>query len=529
MSTSPTTHTDTTRTDFLEVGVLRKLLLLNIVMAAAYTGVLAFWLPQGNPVLFALLMAGQFFYLFQTIGYAYTVWRTDYEAEPISRSGFTESVDVVITVAGEPAEVVEQTVLAVTQLDYPSFTVTILNDGYVTKKDNWQEIEQLAKQLKVGCITRRIPGGAKAGNINHGLNQLTSSYVAVFDADHAPHPDFLAKTMPYFHDAKMAFVQSPQYYKNHGLNVVTSGAWGQQELFFGPICRGKNRLNATFMCGTNMVVRRTALAEAGGMNETNIAEDFLTSLLIHEKGWKSVYVPEVLAEGLAPEDFQSYDKQQHRWARGSLEIMFKYNPLFRRGLSLPQRLQYLISASYFLSGAVTVMYALLPIIFFLTGAVPLNVSTMVLVAFFLPYIFLTIYVLQISSKAAYSFRALAFSLSSYWIHLRALWAVLTGQRTTFSVTSKRRLSGNFVRLVLPHLVYVGLVVIGVTVALLRDGLNASVVNNLSWALLYIAIFAPFIAAALPSRQKGPEIGVTDPPMVVATDEVTKQSLGRTGR
>jgi len=88
------------------------------------------------------------------------------------------------------------------------------------------------------------------------------------------------------------------------------------------------------------------------MCETNIAEDFLTSLFVHSKGWKSVYVPEVLAEGLAPEDFMSYYKQQFRWARGSLEIIFKYNPLFNRGLSLSQKLQYLASASYYLSGVV---------------------------------------------------------------------------------------------------------------------------------------------------------------------------------
>ena len=91
------------------------------------------------------------------------------------------------------------------------------------------------------------------------------------------------------------------------------------------------------MCGTNVAVRRTALDEVGGLCQTNIAEDFLTSLLMHERGWRSVYVPEVLAQGLAPEDFLSYYKQQHRWARGSLEVIFKYNPLRRRGLTWPQR------------------------------------------------------------------------------------------------------------------------------------------------------------------------------------------------
>src|SRR3989344_1030836 len=99
------------------------------------------------------------------------------------------------------------------------------------------------------------------------------------------------------------------------------------------------------MCGTNMVIRKAALREVGGMAEDNIAEDFVTSLFIHERGWKSAYVPEVLAEGLAPEDLFSYYKQQFRWARGSLEIVFRFNPLFRSGLTWSQRIEYLASAS----------------------------------------------------------------------------------------------------------------------------------------------------------------------------------------
>jgi cellulose synthase (UDP-forming) len=185
-------------------------------------------------------------------------------------------------------------------------------------------------------------------------------------------------------------VQTPQFYSNQDMNGITQTAWDQQALFFGPIMRGKNRFNAAFMCGTNMILRRTAVMEAGGMCEFNIAEDFLTSLFVHEKGWKSVYVPEVLAEGLAPEDFLSYYKQQYRWGRGSLEVIFKYNPLLRRGLSRQQRLQYLISASYFLSGLVVVYDAILPLIFLFTGIIAVNTSSMELAIIFIPYIFMTL-------------------------------------------------------------------------------------------------------------------------------------------
>lgn len=494
---SPNRHQPHPIVDFLRTPSLRLLLFLNIVLALIYFALLISF-PQGNPILFWSLILGEIFHLFQIVGFAHAVWNTNHHAP--QDPNFIAPVDVFITVAGEPVEIVEETARAAAAMQYAApVNVTILNDGYVTNKDNWQEIEQLAKKLKVSCITRRTPGGAKAGNINNGLRQTTNPFVVILDADHVPHPDLLQKMMPFFCDDRMGFVQSPQYYKNHHQNPVTAAAWEQQELFFGPLSKGKSRLNSTFMCGTNMIVRRAALEEVGGMAENNIAEDFLTSLFVHSKGWKSTYVPEVLAEGLAPEDFLSYDKQQFRWARGSLEIIFRYNPLFRRGLSFNQRLQYLASASYFLSGSVVVMNAALPLVFFFTGAVPIQVSTMVLAAIFLPYIFLTIYTLQVSSGASYTFRAVAFSLSSFTIQLRALWAVLTNQKTGFAVTAKRAVAGNFISLVRIHIAYIVLVLIGMTVAVLREGLNASVVTNLSWASLYIASFTPFIVAAWPRR------------------------------
>src|SRR5206468_3503010 len=138
---------------------------------------------------------------------------------------------------------------------------------------------------------------------NHALAVTEAPLVAVLDADHVPHADFLSKTVPYLADKRVGFVQTPQFYKNFNATYVTQGAWDQQQLFFGPICRGKNRLNSATMCGTNMVIRREALAEVGGMRTDSIAEDFVTGLLMHARRYRSVYVPEVLAEGLAPEDF----------------------------------------------------------------------------------------------------------------------------------------------------------------------------------------------------------------------------------
>jgi len=216
-------------------------------------------------------------------------------------------------------------------------------------------------------------------------------------------------------------------------------------------------------------------------------------------------VPKVLAEGLAPDDFGNYYKQQFRWTRGSLEVIFKYNPLRRRGLTWAQRLQYLISASYYLSGAVILLDALLPITFLLTGQTPIVTSTMTLALIFVPYMWINLYVLQRTSNFTYSFQAIAFSLSAWWLQLTALAAVLTNRKTSFAVTSKATHDGdrpNFLRLVVPQLVFAALGVLALTVGAVREGFSPSLMANVAWLAVHVAIAVPFVMAASPSRSRG---------------------------
>ncbi len=485
------------RKDFLKTDPPKELLALNMLFAVTYFFVLAFFFPIGNRLLFSLLIAGEVFHIWQVLTFLYTVWETSYSAPRDAEHH--PPADVFITVAGEPTEMVRKTVVAARAMDYPNFNIHILNDGYVADKSNWREIEALASSLGVHCITRTVPGGAKAGNINNALRLTSNPLVAIFDADHVPHSDFLAKTASYFVDPKVGFVQTPQFYKNYAENYLTKSSWEQQELFFGPICKGKNRLNSATMCGTNMLISREALFSVGGMCTESIAEDFITGLLMHAKGYRSIYLGEVLAEGLATEDLLSYSKQQFRWARGALDVIFRYNPLFMRGLSWAQRIQYLSSASFYLSGLFVVIDALLPIVFFYTGMVPVLINGMLLAAIFLPYFFFTLYVIQRSSNFTFTFSSLGFSMGGFNIHLRALYSAATFQRSAFSITDKNWVQGNFLPLVRWHIAYVGVVAIGIIVALTREGFSASLINNTAWALLNIVVFLPFIRAALPTR------------------------------
>lgn len=477
--------------------VSRVLLTINIIMAFVY---LSWWFIPGhvgNPFLYAVLFIGEIYHVFMALTFWYTIWPASKPALPVParNPSFNPLVDIYITVAGEPTDVVAQTVLAAQQLLYANFQIYILNDGYVAKKDNWQEIEQLADTLGVTCITRKTPGGAKAGNINHALRQTSGELIVVLDADMMPHADFLEKVIPYFQYEKVGYVQTPQYYKNYYLNEVTAGAWEQQELFFGPILYGTQKSNATFICGTNFAIRRTALLEAGGMYEKSIAEDFLTSLYVHQKGWRSCYLTEVLCEGLAPEDLHSYYKQQRRWARGSLEVLFGNNPFLKSGLTFRQKLQYLMFGMYWLNGLILLLDMTMPILFLLFGLEPVATTTTSFALFFVPFMFLNLFTLYQASSGRVTFRAISFSQAIFPLEIAGLISVLLGRKVAFTVTPKKKQAGNFTALSYPHLCYAFISMIAISLAVYREGINPSVVTNVAWALFNIILFIPFILAA----------------------------------
>ena len=478
--------------------VTKPVLILAILLTLFYSFVIFWWLPKGELWLYSLLVAGEIFHIWLTLSYIFTVWPRENLFKFDSR--IDSPVDIFITVAGEPIDIVQKTIQAAKKIDYKDKIIYVLNDGYVCKSANWDEIRQLCSDEKINCITRKVGGGAKAGNINNALKITQSPLIAVLDADHVPKPNFLIETVPFFCDQKLAFVQTPQCYGNFDENSVATGATEQQELFFGPILEGKNNSNSVFMCGTNMVIRREALDEVGGLCDTNIAEDFLTSLFIHEKGWKSIYVPKILASGLAPSDFLSYYKQQFRWARGSLEVIFKYNPLFRSGLSFQQKIHYLVSASYYLSGLFVILNMIVPIIYILFQIEPLRTSTMTLAFAFLPYLFICIYIIQKSSASNYTFKALSFSMGSFFIFITALISVILNRKVEFAVTSKESIAGNFVNLVTPHLIYLAISISSVIYYLYNFGVTPSFVSNFSWIFFNNIVFVPFVLAALPKFQ-----------------------------
>ena len=469
---------------------------VRLLIAANVIG-LAWWLlwlfnpaNAANALLYTLLVLAECFNIVQVLGYWYTVWHERAPERPQAR--VPGNVDIFITTYNEPVALVEQTVRAAVAMPYPHRTY-VLDDGHRPA------MGQMAARHGAYWLTRPNNRGAKAGNINHALAATDGDFFVVFDADHVPHPDFLTRLMPHLADERVAFVQAPQYYVNRHSTYIAGAAMDQQELFFGPICKGKDGLGAVFCCGTNMVIRRAAIAAVGGFREDSITEDAATSLDLHEHGWTSRYVGERLADGLAPEDLGAYVSQQRRWARGNIDMLFRAN-VFGRRMPWRLRFQYAWSAMYYLTSLTTVLYLALPCLYLLFGVQTVSAQSTDFIGHFLPYIFTTIFILARSAEGRLRFRAIQVSYGLFPVFIGALYSVVSGRKVGFTVTPKEGRVQSFYGLVVPQLSAVGVSVLAILVGFAHYA-GPSTITNACWALFNAILLSGIIRAAAPQRTR----------------------------
>jgi cellulose synthase (UDP-forming) len=280
------------------------------------------------------------------------------------------SLDVFVPVCGEPPELVEGTIQAALGIDYPH-TTWVLNDGRLRNKPGWEAIEELAARYEVRCLTRASGPPGKAANMNHALGWAQGDFIAVVDADHRAHPRFAHETLGYFADPRLAFVCTPQQF-----DVDPRDRLGNRELFFYRCMQpAKDRANAAFSCGNASVYRRSALDSIGGFSEWGLVEDLHTSYRLHASGWTSAYHPHAVTTGKAPETPAAFLKQRLTWATDSLRILLWDSPLWKRGLTMRQRLHYLHTTTFYLVAACFLAFLAAPPLQLLFGISVLPMSS----------------------------------------------------------------------------------------------------------------------------------------------------------
>ncbi|MES2876299.1 MAG: glycosyltransferase [Patescibacteria group bacterium] len=340
------------------------------------------------------------------------------------------SVDVFIPVYGEPIDEIKMTAVAARDM-YGKHATYILDDG------DSNDVKAMAKRVGVEYIRRPRHTNAKAGNINYALSRTTGDFFLILDADFIAKPEFLYESLPFFENKDMAMVQTPQYYTN-AMNFVSTAAGYMQHVFYSMLMAGKNRFNAAFCVGTCVVFRRSAIESIGGMYEKSKSEDIWSSLKLHERGWRTVYINKVLAEGKTPETLKAYSKQQLRWATGSFEIFLRSNPLFNRKLSADQRLQYFLTTSFYFTGFAVLMLLLLPAlqIYFnispISLAIPLWQWAVLYSGFFIMQLMLSFY-----AMGGLKIETIMISAASYPIYIKAFFNALFGRDQSWAATNAK--------------------------------------------------------------------------------------------
>ena len=421
------------------------------------------------------------------------------------------AVDVFVPVYREPYHVVEAALRAARDMKGPHRTV-LLDD------DRDPEMRSLAALLGVGYRVRSSNKDAKAGNVNAALADSTAEIVVIFDVDHRPKPDFLAKTLGHFRDPRIGFVQVMLTFDNEQESWVARAASESTIDFYNPTCLGMDAVGSATLIGSNALIRTAALRQIGGYRP-GLAEDLATSVALHAAGWKSVYVHEPLAPGLAPGDLASWFAQQLKWSRGVFEVVLVDYPRLWRRLTTAARACYVVRGSYYLLGIVVAVHVWVTSAALLLGQASAEADFASYVQHALPLLVAILLIRQaVMRHVAYPgtptrllWRPVLLVTATWPVYLAGLVLTLLRVPIRYRPTPKARGRAVRVAWILPQLAAVILLLVGIAVA----GPTVS-----SWLLFFAFVqlvsqvcvpviaaaerLAPAAATPLPEAQRGGE-------------------------
>ncbi|CAL5076994.1 unnamed protein product [Urochloa decumbens] len=244
-------------------------------------------------------------------------------------AGYYPMVLVQIPMCNEK-EVYQQSIAAVCNLDWPrsNILVQVLDDSDdpITQALIREEVERWQQHgARIVYCHRVLREGYKAGNLKSAMScsyVKDYEYVAIFDADFQPYPDFLKRTVPHFKDnEELGLVQARWSFVNKDENLLTR----LQNINLCFHFEVEQQVNGMFINffgfnGTAGVWRIKALEDSGGWMERTTVEDMDIAVRAHLKGWKFVFLNDVECQCELPESYEAYRKQQHRWHSGPMQL-----------------------------------------------------------------------------------------------------------------------------------------------------------------------------------------------------------------
>ena len=297
--------------------------------------------------------------------------------KPIAAAaGWRIAVAVTFVPRAESIEMLEKTVKALIEIDYP-------HDTWVLDEGDDGEVRELCERYGARHFSRlHIPryqtesgpfkSQTKYGNYNawlaeHGYRSY--DLVAAFDSDHIPPPDYLHQVLGYFADETVAYVQPAQAYYNQHASFIAAAAAEETYAYYSSTQMTSFAVGFPILVGCHNTHRVTALRQIGGF-APHEADDMVMTLIYRANGWRGVYVPQILARGLTPVDWPTYLKQQRRWARSVLDFKIRVFPRYASRLPLLERVLTYLHGLYYLQGPFTALQISLLLFMLVTNLVP---------------------------------------------------------------------------------------------------------------------------------------------------------------
>lgn len=421
----------------------------------------------GNEFLYALLTVSILYSILKKIYLWYNYSNITIPQPPKGEVNF--KVDVLTTYfPGEPYQMIITTLEAMLNISYPheTFLCDEANDPYLKK---------FCRENGIIHVTRDNRINAKAGNINNALKTVAKGDVCVvLDPDHIPTPDFLDPILPYFNDPTTGFVQIVQSYYNIDESLVARGAAEQTFQFYGPVMMTLNSYGTVNAIGANCVFRRAALDSIGG-HAPGLCEDMHTAMLLYSKGWKGIYLPVVLAKGLAPSNLTSFFKQQLKWSRGSFDLLIKVYPKIFKKLSLRQKIHFGILPMHYLSGLICLINFLIPILALFLSTTPWRGNVIEFALVILPVIASSVLIRTYIQKWIIEKKERGFHLvggllhiNTWWIHLLGLYYTIIDRKIPYLPTPKEDEWSTNLKIIIPNAVIAVLSIIAILYGLNQD-------------------------------------------------------------
>ena len=247
--------------------------------------------------------------------------------EPPFDPGFHPRVSLQVAAYNEPPDMLIETIQSLEAIEYPNLEILII-DNNTEDRETWGPVEEYCRDRpRVRFFHVDDVEGFKAGALNLSLREFTdpaAEIIGIIDADYLVDADYLKETVGYFIDPDLAFLQTPQDYRDWEGDPYLTACYDAYRYFFATSMPSRNERNSIIFAGTMGLIRRSALEGLRGWDEWCITEDAEASLRLLKAGWSGLYLHQSFGRGIMPLTFSALKSQQFRWCFGGIQILRKH-------------------------------------------------------------------------------------------------------------------------------------------------------------------------------------------------------------